>query len=127
MAGHDKAFIVPFIDDLYPYYAIAKVLIGRSGASTLSEAAYFALPVVMIPLPWSADNHQWKNAGIVEQQGWGMRIEQNQQTSGNVEQAVLKILQDEKMHEKMRHNASQFSPEKAAGIIVKTVLSQVKN
>ena len=58
-------FLFATIDDLYPFYAVSKLVIGRAGASTLAEVSYFGLPCVLIPLPWAAENHQWVNAGLV--------------------------------------------------------------
>jgi UDP-N-acetylglucosamine--N-acetylmuramyl-(pentapeptide) pyrophosphoryl-undecaprenol N-acetylglucosamine transferase len=126
MSGYQRLFIFAVIHDLYPYYEHAKVLICRAGASTLSEAAYFGLPCIMIPLPWAADNHQWKNAGIVEQQGWGIRVDQNEQCGTKVEQAVFQIVTNTLQYTKMRQKALLNSPAHSAAKIVEIVISQLK-
>jgi UDP-N-acetylglucosamine--N-acetylmuramyl-(pentapeptide) pyrophosphoryl-undecaprenol N-acetylglucosamine transferase len=119
------AFIFPAIDDLYPYYAVVKIVIGRAGASTLAEIAYFGLPCVVVPLPWATENHQWINAGIVETQGWGIRVRQDEQCGSHVEQAVGHILNDAGAFETMSGKALDHSPSDAVQTIVKTIISEI--
>ena len=135
IAGHQEvtgalkamhgAFVFPLIDDLYPYYAVARTVVCRSGASTLAEIAYFGLPCVMVPLPWAAENHQWTNAGVVQSQGWGIRVRQDEQCGGRVELEVRRILDDEKVFETMSKKALDNSPLNAAHIITETMVSEM--
>ncbi len=124
--GHrEGVYVFDTLDDLYPYYACAKVVIGRSGASTLNEIAYFGLPCVLIPLPWSAENHQWMNAGYVESQGWGFRIPQDDNCGKLVEETVMRILTDNELHETMCRKALNFTPANAASEIVDTITDTI--
>jgi UDP-N-acetylglucosamine--N-acetylmuramyl-(pentapeptide) pyrophosphoryl-undecaprenol N-acetylglucosamine transferase len=107
-------FLFATIDDLYPFYAVSKLVIGRAGASTLAEVSYFGLPCVLIPLPWAAENHQWVNAGLVEAQGWGIRVAQDDSCGANVEKAVDTILSTEKTYNVMCMKALDNSPADAA-------------
>ena len=109
-----RVFLFATIDDLYPFYAVSKLVIGRAGASTLAEVSYFGLPCVLIPLPWAAENHQWVNAGLVESQGWGIRVAQNDSCGANVEKAVETILSTEKTYNAMCMKALDNSPAEAA-------------
>lgn len=122
MKPHQGVFIFDSLSDLYPYYAIARAVICRAGASTLAEIAYFGLPCVLIPLPWAADNHQWINASIVESQGWGIRVKQNENTGSVVSAAVQKILTEEATFEKMSMRALDNSPIHA-GIEMATIIT----
>jgi UDP-N-acetylglucosamine--N-acetylmuramyl-(pentapeptide) pyrophosphoryl-undecaprenol N-acetylglucosamine transferase len=108
---------------LYPFYATAKIVVGRAGASTLAEIAYFGLPCVVIPLPWATENHQWINAGVAETQGWGVRIKQDESTGANVERTVADILTDKETYETMARKALDHSPSAAAAVIVRTIMS----
>ncbi|MFP4416806.1 MAG: undecaprenyldiphospho-muramoylpentapeptide beta-N-acetylglucosaminyltransferase [Chitinispirillaceae bacterium] len=125
MGDRPGVFVFDTIDDLYPYYARAKVVIGRSGASTLNEIAFFGLPCVLIPLPWAAENHQWVNAGYVESQGWGYRIAQSEECGKTVEETVMRILGDSELHETMCRKALNYTPASAASDIVDTISDTV--
>lgn len=57
-----KAEVVTYLDDIAAYYQRVDMVIARSGALTLSELMQFGLPAILVPLPGSADNHQFHNA-----------------------------------------------------------------
>lgn len=118
-------FVFPTIDDLYPYYAESLIVVGRAGASTIAELAYFGLPCVLIPLPWAADNHQWTNAGVVEGQGWGIRVKQDSLCRVEVDTAVMKILSDKHVRETMKAQALEHSPAGASAAIVRSVMEAI--
>lgn len=122
--GAKGAFIFDSLEDLYPYYAVAKVVVGRSGASTLGEVAGFGLPIVTIPLPWSAGDHQWLNAGVVEEQGRGVRVRQDDKCGERVWQEVEALLRDNSRYEKMCGCALDRSADDAADIIAREIVSE---
>jgi UDP-N-acetylglucosamine--N-acetylmuramyl-(pentapeptide) pyrophosphoryl-undecaprenol N-acetylglucosamine transferase len=49
----------------------ANLVITRSGASVLGELINVKIPFISIPLPTSADNHQYKNAEFYKKKGYG--------------------------------------------------------
>jgi UDP-N-acetylglucosamine--N-acetylmuramyl-(pentapeptide) pyrophosphoryl-undecaprenol N-acetylglucosamine transferase len=51
------------------FYAAADLLICRAGAGVLSEGLAFGLPMILIPYPFAADNHQLANAEYLAAQG----------------------------------------------------------
>ena len=57
-----KVKIFPFIKDMSKAYASADYIISRSGASVISELCIVAKPVIFIPSPNLAEDHQTKNA-----------------------------------------------------------------
>ena len=58
-----------YIYDMPRVTAAADVIICRSGASTLSELTYLGKPAVMVPSPNVVNNHQEKNARVMEKAG----------------------------------------------------------
>ena len=44
------------------FYKAVDVLISRSGASTISELCCIGKPIILVPSPNVAENHQYKNA-----------------------------------------------------------------
>ena len=49
-------------ENLYEKYNEFDLAITRSGASAISELAYFNIPFIAIPFPFAKDNHQYFNA-----------------------------------------------------------------
>src|SRR5438034_7262984 len=57
-----KAVVRPFLTEMELALGAATVAISRAGASSLAELAAMRVPVVLIPYPSAADNHQFYNA-----------------------------------------------------------------
>jgi UDP-N-acetylglucosamine--N-acetylmuramyl-(pentapeptide) pyrophosphoryl-undecaprenol N-acetylglucosamine transferase len=64
----DKIKIVPFISDMKQAYSAADVIISRAGAGTISELAVVGKPVILVPSPYVAEDHQTKNAQALAKQ-----------------------------------------------------------
>ncbi len=75
------AKIQSFFDDLQEILTDIDLVICRAGASTLMEMQLASKPLIAIPLPNSADNHQLKNAQLIEKNGSGEIVEQNMRAS----------------------------------------------
>ncbi|MBX2846156.1 MAG: undecaprenyldiphospho-muramoylpentapeptide beta-N-acetylglucosaminyltransferase [Saprospiraceae bacterium] len=61
--------ITEFIHDMPTAYAAADVIVSRAGAIAISELCLVGKPVVLVPYPFAAEDHQTKNAlALVEQQ-----------------------------------------------------------
>ena len=57
-----KVKIFPFIKDMSKAYDVADYIISRAGACVISELCIVAKPVIFIPSPNLAEDHQTKNA-----------------------------------------------------------------
>lgn len=63
-------------------WAAADLAITRAGMGTLAEAALNAVPLIMVPLPSSAEDHQLHNARAVEAAGAGLVVEERELSAG---------------------------------------------
>jgi UDP-N-acetylglucosamine--N-acetylmuramyl-(pentapeptide) pyrophosphoryl-undecaprenol N-acetylglucosamine transferase len=61
--------VVPFISDMPAAFAAADLIICRSGAGTVSELAAAGKPSILVPFPFAADDHQTKNAEVMQREG----------------------------------------------------------
>ncbi len=62
----------------------ASIMVGRSGANTVSEVAISQIPAIFIPLPWSAENEQEYNADVLIKAGVALMIKQQDLTGEKV-------------------------------------------
>jgi UDP-N-acetylglucosamine--N-acetylmuramyl-(pentapeptide) pyrophosphoryl-undecaprenol N-acetylglucosamine transferase len=61
--------ILPFINDMKAAYGFADVIVSRAGAIAISELCIVGKPVILIPSPNVAEDHQTKNAlALVEKE-----------------------------------------------------------
>lgn len=87
-AGFKSLTIASFFKNMPDLFAQANLVIGRGGAGTLTEVMVVGRPVIVIPLPTAADNHQVANAKQVEAVGAGWLVEQK---DFNVDEMVAKL------------------------------------
>lgn len=76
-AGRENIKIIPFTTDTGRYYDIADLIITRAGAITLAEICYKQVPNITIPYPYSANDHQLKNAKFLQSKGLTFLVEEN--------------------------------------------------
>lgn len=74
----DAVRVLSFIDRMDYAYAAADVIVSRAGASSVSELALVGKPVVFIPSPNVAEDHQKKNALSIVNAGGALMIEERE-------------------------------------------------
>ncbi len=92
-------------------WSAADLGITRSGNGTLAEAAFHGVPLLMVPLPSAAENHQLYNAKAVHEAGAGVVVEEA--ALSTLARAWTDLL-DKCTLEKMSQRARERSPEGAA-------------
>lgn len=87
-----KAKVTDFIDDMAAAYQWADVLVCRAGAMTIAECCAAAKPALLIPYPFSAGDHQIKNAQVLVDVGAGTMVMNEQIGSEEMQQALSALL-----------------------------------
>jgi len=89
-----EAEVLPFCKDMAAFYASGNLMVARSGAMTVSEAACCGLPSLFVPLPHAADDHQRHNAETLAQAGAAMVLNQTSLNAESLAQYIDKHLFD---------------------------------
>ena len=84
-----------FSGDMSKYYKVADLAITRSGASSIAELVNLRIPFIAIPLPSSADNHQFQNANYFKKKGYCFLLEER-----FISDKLFEILMDLNKNEK---------------------------
>ena len=72
----DLVQVHAFLNRMDMAYAAADVIISRAGASSVSELCIVGKPVIFIPSPNVAEDHQTKNANAIVERGGAMLIQE---------------------------------------------------
>ena len=72
-----QAEVAPFFVDLPARIAAAHLVIGRAGASTVSELAVIGRPSLLVPFPHALDQDQAANARVLERTGAALVVAQS--------------------------------------------------
>ena len=100
--------IFNFTDKIIDYYSKSNLVITRSGASALGELINVKIPFISIPLPTSADNHQYKNAEFYAKKGYGYLLEEKD-INNQLYDLIKLIFKDKSLIENILSNQSQHS------------------
>jgi len=58
--------VLKYFNDISSAYSAADLIIARAGATTIAEVAQLGLPVIFVPSPNVAADHQFKNAEVLK-------------------------------------------------------------
>jgi UDP-N-acetylglucosamine--N-acetylmuramyl-(pentapeptide) pyrophosphoryl-undecaprenol N-acetylglucosamine transferase len=111
-----------FTNNIKNYYDKANLVITRSGASALGELINIKIPFISIPLPTSADNHQFKNAAYYKKKGFGYLIDEAE-INKQLYDLIKSFIKDETLIKNILTNQSQYSDKN----IFKDINTHIKN
>ncbi|NJM37394.1 MAG: UDP-N-acetylglucosamine--N-acetylmuramyl-(pentapeptide) pyrophosphoryl-undecaprenol N-acetylglucosamine transferase [Akkermansiaceae bacterium] len=106
--------VLGFCDQMPSAYAVADLVIARSGASSLTEIAIAGLPSILVPYPYAADDHQTRNAEVFDHSGAGKLVQERDLNPEKLASFATSILQDLPTHQRMAKAASSLAIPNAA-------------
>lgn len=109
--------IVPYVDNLCGLMKDMDLVVSRAGASSMAEITALAIPWILIPSPYVANNHQYYNALSIMNEGAGIMLEEKNLNTQNLKHAISSILDDETVAFKMKKNLKKMSIDDSATII----------
>ena len=90
-----------YIYDMPTVLAAADVVLGRAGSGTCNEIAATGTPCILIPSPNVTNNHQEKNARILEGRGGAVVVPETECTAQGIFDEIMMLLQDEPRRKQM--------------------------
>jgi UDP-N-acetylglucosamine--N-acetylmuramyl-(pentapeptide) pyrophosphoryl-undecaprenol N-acetylglucosamine transferase len=117
--------VLSFIDKMDLVYAAADVIISRAGASSVSELCIVGKPVIFIPSPNVAEDHQTKNAkAIVDKKGAILIKESDLDSQFNT--VFNDLLSDKNLQKELSKNSKQLARPNATKDIVEAIIKLIK-
>lgn len=113
--------VVAFCHRMELAYAVADLALARSGASTLTELAYFGVPSLLVPYPHAAEDHQTRNAEIFANAGAAKLMTENSLNATTLVEAVEAVFKNKKVATTMQNAAKKLAVRDSALKIAKIV------
>ena len=104
----------------------ADLVICRAGASTISELTALGMPAIMVPSPYVTNNHQEKNARLLEAHGGAEVLLESEASGEALYRAAADILRSPDRQAQMKQGMAQLGIPDAAERIYKTVMALVR-
>jgi UDP-N-acetylglucosamine--N-acetylmuramyl-(pentapeptide) pyrophosphoryl-undecaprenol N-acetylglucosamine transferase len=110
-----------FINRMDYAYAAADIIISRSGAGTISELCLVGKPVILIPSPNVAEDHQTRNAEALSNRNAALLIEDSRASKTLVDEAI-KLISDKSRRTMLSENILKMADRDADIRIAREVL-----
>ncbi len=118
---HPNIKIVEFLSRMDLAYAAADIIISRAGAGTIAELCVIKKPVILVPSPNVAEDHQTKNALALVQENAAVFIADIDAKEKLVSKA-LELLKDKQLQKKLSDNIGKLALPDADEVIAKEVM-----
>ena len=113
--------VTDFISDMGAAYKAADLVISRAGASSISEFCLIGKPVILVPSPNVAEDHQTKNALALSTRDAAIYVKDAEAPATLLELAV-KTVNDEAKLKSLSENVLKLALPDSADIIAKEVI-----
>jgi UDP-N-acetylglucosamine--N-acetylmuramyl-(pentapeptide) pyrophosphoryl-undecaprenol N-acetylglucosamine transferase len=124
-AETDAIKVHEFIYRMELAYSIADLVISRAGAISIAELAYLQKPVILVPSPNVAEDHQTKNAEALVKEDAAVLVK-DAEAKSNLVYMALGMIHDEGKKEQLRRNILHFSAPNAPEVIANEVLKLIQ-
>lgn len=109
-----------FVREMDLAYAVADVVVSRSGALAVSELCIAKKPCILVPSPNVAEDHQTKNAMALVEKEAALIVKDKEAMERLVDQA-LELIFDEKRAKKLSENIARLAKPNATRDIVNEI------
>ena len=114
-----------YIDNMDTCMAAADLVIGRAGASSLSEIEAMGKASILIPSPYVAENHQYHNAMALVNRNAARILEEKDLTSDSLKALMNELIADKNELTQIEQNAKNMAIVDARERIADIILSLV--
>jgi UDP-N-acetylglucosamine--N-acetylmuramyl-(pentapeptide) pyrophosphoryl-undecaprenol N-acetylglucosamine transferase len=117
--------VVAFIERMDLVYAAADVVISRAGASSVSELCIVGKPVIFIPSPNVAEDHQTKNAEAIVKKKGAILLKESQ-LDEDFSLVFESLIKDQGKQDQLSENIKLLAKPKATEQIVDAIVKLIK-
>ncbi len=121
MRGVPGYRVFPFLDDIFRFMAKADLIVSRAGATTITEIAALGKPSVLVPFPYSSEDHQLMNSRIFESVGASIVIEHKDLNAKALADRLNGLLSDPETLAKMGADARQLYCENSIQLMMEVL------
>ena len=117
--------VTDFITDMGAAYKAADLVVSRAGAGSISEFCLLGMPVILVPSPNVAEDHQTKNALALANRDAALYVKDADAPSTLLQLAIETVGNDAKL-QSLSENVLKLALPNSADIIAKEVIKLAK-
>ena len=117
-----QIIITDFISDMAAAYKAADLVISRAGAGSISECCLLGKPVILVPSPNVAEDHQTKNAMALVDRNAALYVKDADAPTTLIQKAIETVKDDTRLAS-LHENILKLALPDSAKIIAKEVIN----
>jgi UDP-N-acetylglucosamine--N-acetylmuramyl-(pentapeptide) pyrophosphoryl-undecaprenol N-acetylglucosamine transferase len=118
-------FVNDFITQMEYAYAAADMVISRSGAMAVAELCVVKKPVIFVPYPFAAEDHQTVNAKTLVNKRAAQMIK-DEEALQKLVPSIISLSKDEALQAQLKDNIGRLAVTNADELIAKEILDSLK-
>ena len=122
--GKQGVWANEFISQMEYAYAAADIVVARAGAMTVAELCVAKKPVLFVPYPYAAEDHQTVNAMQLVNKNAALMVKDNE-TKQKLMFMTIELAKDNSKQEELRKNIAALAITDADKIIAKEILKAI--
>ena len=122
---NDQIHLTAFLNRMDLAYAAADVIVSRAGALSISELSLVGKPVVLIPSPNVAEDHQTKNARALVENNAAVMIP-DKEAKNQLVPEVIRLMNDEQKQSSLAVNIRSMATPNSTKDIVDVIDSLIQ-
>jgi UDP-N-acetylglucosamine--N-acetylmuramyl-(pentapeptide) pyrophosphoryl-undecaprenol N-acetylglucosamine transferase len=123
--GHSNIWVSDFITQMEYAYAAADIVISRSGAMAIAELCVKKKPVVFVPFPFAAEDHQTENAMNLVKKHAALMVKDNEAKEKLVA-TVIGLANNEELQQQLKQDIAPLAITNADEVIANEILNTIK-
>ncbi len=125
-ANRKGVWVSDFIKEMRYAYAAADIVISRAGAMAIAELCVVKKPVLFVPYPFAAEDHQTVNAQNLVQKNAALMVRDNE-VKDKMASTIIALSNDEKKQKELKENIGKLAITDADKKIAEEILRVIKN
>jgi UDP-N-acetylglucosamine--N-acetylmuramyl-(pentapeptide) pyrophosphoryl-undecaprenol N-acetylglucosamine transferase len=126
VSGLSNIRVMPFISKMERAYGAADVIVSRAGAISISELCVIGKPVILVPSPNVAEDHQTRNAEALSSRNAAIMVP-DKDAQGLLVDAIFELLNDEGKQQELSGNIKKLGIPDASVRIAVEVTKLMEN
>jgi UDP-N-acetylglucosamine--N-acetylmuramyl-(pentapeptide) pyrophosphoryl-undecaprenol N-acetylglucosamine transferase len=123
--GRRNVWTNDFITNMEYAFAAADIVVSRSGAMAIAELSVVKKPVIFVPFPFAAEDHQTVNAKQLAEKNAALMIA-DADARGKLVSSIIDLAGNQKLQEELKMNIGKLGVTDADRVIAKEILETIK-
>jgi len=119
-----SVWVNDFITQMEQAYAAANIVVSRAGAMAIAELCVVKKPVLFVPYPFAAEDHQTVNAKNLLDKHAAMMVK-DKEANEKLVPSILALASDEQKQNELKNNISQYAVKDADERIARDILKSL--